>query len=117
MGAVFFLNPRPSRTFRAIATVTLIICLGVAAPAGAVGKSSLPDPNGSKSAKAGNTSAAADKSGNSGKDLPTTGLPAGVLVTAGLTLLAAGGAILPARRRRRTYDAGVWRRQVSRLSE
>jgi LPXTG-motif cell wall-anchored protein len=75
----------------------MIACV-VASPATAA--QALPDPG----------RAAAQSAGDS---LPNTGLPAAVLVSAGLALVAGGLAVLPAARRRRTYSSFAWRSAVA----
>lgn len=82
-----------------------IACLAVL-PAAAFAQDSLPDPNGKKSEK---TSA---KRSSANDELAETGLPAVLLLTAGLSLLAAGTATRPSRRRRRAYNDKAWRAAV-----
>jgi hypothetical protein len=80
---------------------SLAIACVLAAPAAAQDDGqALPDP----------TQPVAQSAGDS---LPSTGLPAAVLVSAGLSLVAGGIAVLPAARRRRTYSSFAWRSAVA----
>ena len=94
-----------SRLRRWVVLLGAIACLAVL-PAGAFAQDSLPDPNGKKSQKT------AAKSSSAKDGLPKTGLPAVLLLTAGLSLVAAGAATRPSRRRRRAYSDDVWRTAV-----
>jgi len=96
---------RSGRVRRWLVLLGAIACLAVL-PAGAFAQDSLPDPNGKKSEK----TAAKRSSANDG--LAETGLPAVLLLTAGLSLLAAGAATRPSRRRRRAYSDDVWRAAI-----
>jgi LPXTG-motif cell wall-anchored protein len=79
---------------------SLAIACVLAVPAAAQDEQALPDPS---------EPAAQQENGS----LPSTGLSAAVLVTAGLALMAGGVAIAPAARRRRTYSSLAWRGAVA----
>lgn len=83
---------------RSLIAVLAIACV-LAMPAAAQDEQALPDP-----------SVPAERADGS---LPDTGLPAIVLVTAGLAFMAAGVAIVPAARRRRTHSSLAWRGAVA----
>ena len=86
--------------FRSLVASLAIACV-LAVPAIAQEDGSLPDPN----------QPAAGQS--AGDTLPNTGIPAAVLVTAGLAFIAGGIAVVPAARRRRRYSSFAWRGAVA----
>ena len=79
---------------------SIAIACALAVPAAAQAAQALPDPS----------EPAAQQGGDS---LPTTGLPAAVLLTAGLALIVGAVAVVPAARRRRTYNSLAWRGAVA----
>ncbi len=91
---------RPLTLFRSLITVLAISCV-LAAPAAAQDGQALPDPSQPASGQ------------NAGDSLPSTGLPAVVLLTAGVALIAGGVAVVPAARRRRRYSSFAWRSAVT----
>lgn len=91
---------RPLTVFRSLIALLLIAC-ALAGPAAAQDDQALPDPSQPAAGQ------------NAGDSLPSTGLPAAVLLTAGVALIAGGIAVVPVARRRRTYSSFAWQSAVT----
>jgi LPXTG-motif cell wall-anchored protein len=94
----------PSGTRRAFAALALALCLALCTAVPAFAADSLPNPDG--------PAKTSQKKAQANSNLPMTGIDGRVLILAGVALMAAGVAVLPAARRRRSYRTDTWERAV-----